>query len=419
MKLQISTLTIIFIIAFFTNELTAQIYGCTDQKANNFNSVATNNDGSCKYNLTIYNPPIKYLLPDEINETSGLAFFNGRLWTINDSGGLNALYAVDTITGEIVQRITIANSQNIDWESLASDDDYIYIGDFGNNSGNRDNLAIYSVLKSDIPLEGNATVSSNKITFTYSDYPGRIEKRSNNNFDCEAFIAAGDSLYLFSKNHENQHTKLYRLPKTSGDYIAKLITSFNSSGLITGADITNDGKEITLIGYVNNEWIPFTWLLFDFEGVNFFSGNKRRIDLLNIIATQTEAISYVNKKKTVVTSEGRYFKQTAYDFNSGLWTNSSPTSVLEVESSKFDFVLSPNPVSKSKLNIQIISLPVGEYQIEIFNSSGQLIDMTKYKVTKKDGVTKIKIRVGSYASGTYFVRMSSGSQMVEKKFVKK
>jgi len=400
-------------------DIYAQISGCTDTRANNYNSSATVNDGSCTYNVTINNPPVKFLLPDEIEETSGLAYLNGKLWTINDSGGLPMLYAFDTAVGQIVQRITIANATNIDWESLADDDEYIYIGDFGNNSGNRDDLAIYRVLKSEIPLEGDGTIESSKITFSYSDYSGKIEKRKYNNFDCEAFLAYGDSLYLFSKNHSDQQTKLYRLPNVPGDYVAELVTTFNTSGLITGADINNESHEVTLVGYVNNSWVPFTWLLFDFEGSSFFSGNKRRIDFINITATQTEGITYTIGKHEVITSEGHVlFSQTAYDFNSGLWTNFEPSVTPDLQAKKFDFRLSPNPVSKSKLTINIDKLPVGEYQIEVYDTLGNLIKINTYKVSRKDGADRVKIRVGNYAPGTYFVRMISGNQIVEKKFIK-
>ena len=404
----------------YGSELNAQIFGCTDSKANNFNPTATINDGSCTYNVTISNPHVKYLLPDEIDESSGLAYLNGKLWTINDSGGLPVLYAFDTISGQVIQRITVSNAENIDWESLAADDHYIYIGDFGNNLGNRDDLAIYRILKSEIPMEGNGIVESTKITFAYSDYAGKIEKRKFNNFDCEAFIAFGDSLYLFSKNIGNQHTKLYRLPKTPGDYVAELISTFNTSGLITGADINIASNEITLIGYVNQSWVPFTWLLFDFEGSNFFSGNKRRIDFINITATQTEAIAYLIGKHEVITSEGHVlFSQTAYDFNSGLWTDGNPSMISDVISEKFDFTLSPNPVSKNKLTIDINKLPVGDYQIEVYDTLGKLIKVNSYKVSIKDGANRIKIKVGDYKPGTYFVRMISGNQVVEKKFIKK
>jgi len=416
-KQKIFSVIVLSVFLFSSSNLFSQIYGCTDKRANNYNANATQNDGSCTYNLTIYNPLVKYLLPDEIDETSGLAYMDGKLFTINDSGGLPALYAFDTTTGEIIQRILIANATNIDWESLADDNDYIYIGDFGNNSGNRDDLAIYKVQKSDIPLEGDATIESEKITFSYPDYKGSVGFKRAHNFDCEAFIATADSLYLFSKNHENQKTKLYRLPKNSGDYIAELITTYNTSGLITGVDINRQTNQITLVGYVNNEWTPFTWLLFDYEGNNFFSGNKRRIDLFNIIATQTEAIAYTIDNNTVITSEGRLFAQTAFDFNSGIWTNDNISGFNDVESSLIDFTLSPNPISKGKLNIDIEKLPVGEYQVEIIDSLGNFLSINKYMLSKKSGA-RIKVKVINYVPGLYFVRISSGSQIVEKKFIK-
>lgn len=418
-KLHNYIVIIVTLLSLFVFNASAQVPGCTDPKANNYDPVATENDGSCTYNVTIYNPPFKYLLPDEIKESSGLAYFNGRLWTINDSEGLPVLYALDTINGQIVQRITIANAINIDWEALAADDQFVYIGDFGNNYGNRTDLTIYRVQKSDIPVGGNATIESTKLTFAYSDYPGRIENRKNNNFDCEAFIADTEFLYLFSKNHGDQMTKLYRLPKIPGEYVAELITTFNSSGLITGADINRNSNEITLIGYVDQSWIPFTWLLFDYEGINFFSGNKRRIDFLNIPATQTEAIVYTIGKHEVISSEGHIlFTQSAYNFNSALWTDTGPSGISEKATERFDFILSPNPVRKNKLSIKISNLPIGEYQLEIFDALGKLIRISSYKMNRKGGTSKIIIKVADFKSGTYFVRMRSGNQVVEKKFIR-
>lgn len=397
----------------------AQISGCTDPNANNYNPAATTNDGSCTYNVTLYNPPIKYLLPNEIRESSGLAIYNNRYWTINDSGGLPVLYAMDTISGEIVQRINVIGANNIDWEALAADDDYIYIGDFGDNAGIRDNLAIYRVEKSNIPSDGDGSISSEIITYTYSDAPSEKVKIRNHNFDCESLISTDNWLFLFSKNRGDQQSKLYRLPKQPGDYVAELITTYNTLGLITGADFNKADNEVTLVGYVDQSWIPFAWLLFDYEGENFFSGNKRRIDMPNIVASQTEAIVYTTGKHETITSEGHVlFSQSAYGFNSGNWTNGSPSSVEENAKEKFDIVLSPNPVKKSKLSIEITNLPIGVYQLEIYDTMGQIIEIKKYSMSKKSGKTLIKVKVESYPVGTYFVRLSSGNQIIERKFIK-
>ena len=413
--------TSLFILIFFGSGFlfSQDNPGCTDSQANNYDSNADYNDGSCTYNPTISNPDFKYLLSDVVEETSGLIFWNDVLWTINDSGNDPILFSIDTTTGNILQEITVSNAVNVDWESLAQDDNHIYIGDFGNNSGARDDLGIYKVKKADIPGSGNGSVSSTHITFSYPDFKEIPEKRKYNNFDCEAIICIEDSLYMFSKNWGNEKTKLYRLPKDEGDYTAELLKEYDVSGLVCGADYNRESKEVTLVGYTNNNYVPFLWLLFDYHDNNLFSGNKRRIDLLNISATQTEAIAYADGKAGFITSEGSViFTQSAYGFSTNMWTDTLTTGIGVKEAKEFDFVLSPNPVQKSKLTVFIEKLPVGDYQIELFDTSGSIIQITDYKVKTDRGSVKVKLKVGHLKAGLYFVRMRSVHTIVEKKFIK-
>ena len=301
-----------------------QMHGCTDPEAKNFDPSANWNDGSFKYKTTIYNPPFKYLLTSEVSETSGLIFYNNALWTINDSGNAPVLYKLSPETGEILQRIKITNATNKDWEDLAQDEKNIYIGDFGNNMGKRNELKILKLSKSKIPRSGDSSVAVQLIEFSYPDFPEKTIKKKKNNFDCEAMICIEDSLYIFTKNRGDQQTKLYRLPKDAGVFQAQYIETFDSKGLITGADYHAERKEVILIGYTNKTWQPFVWLLFDYEENKLFSGNKRRIDMLNIPATQTEGIAYINGKNCVITSEGHpLFSQTAYDFSTKKWIRES------------------------------------------------------------------------------------------------
>mgnify|MGYP001108982093 CR=1 FL=1 len=297
-----------------------QIDGCTDPEAKNFDPSANWNDGSCKYKTTIYNPSFKYLLPEEVSETSGLIYYNKALWTINDSGNAPILYKLAPESGEVIQRIQIANAKNKDWEDLAQDESHIYIGDVGNNSGKRNKLFIYLVEKNNIPISGDTSITAQTIEFSFPDHPEKTIKKKNNNFDCEAMVCIDDSLYLFSKNRGDEQTKLYRLPKNPGIYHAEYLETFNVKGLITGADYNNELQEVILVGYTNKSWQPFVWLLFDYKQQHFFSGNKRRIDMLNITATQIESVAYINGRKSVITSEGHpLFSQTAYDFDTGKW----------------------------------------------------------------------------------------------------
>ena len=50
-----------------------------------------------------------------VEETSGLAFINGRLWTHNDSDGEPKIYCIDTVNGQVIGSKVIAGVTNEDW----------------------------------------------------------------------------------------------------------------------------------------------------------------------------------------------------------------------------------------------------------------------------------------------------------------
>ena len=414
-------LIFLFFLANFYFTSFSQTVGCTDPQANNYNHEATINDGSCTYNITLFTPKLKYVLPDEIDETSGLAFFMNGLWTLNDSGGEPVIYKLDTATGTIVQRVRVGNATNVDWEDMTDDSLFVYVGDFGNNSGNRKDLKIYKVKKSDIPTSGDVTVGAEIINFYYPDQPDKkIEKRRYNNFDCEAVIAMDDSLYLFSKDWQDQKTRVYALPKVPGDYAAKLVDAFDVSGLITAADYNAKSNEVVLLGYTNQSWIPFTWLLFDFDGHHFFSGNKRRIDMPNIMTTQTEGFAYVEGEEAILSSEKTSLgAQSAYDFNTGKWTGSHPSFVIENGGNKFDFVISPNPVEGSKIVINVTNIPDGEYKLLLYDSSGRLLQYKKIVLKRKKGKLMLNLKTYKLAPGSYTLRLMNGDKALSKTFIKK
>ena len=178
----------------------AQVYGCPDPAANNYNASATANDGSCTYANVSLTPALNANLTDTLNETSGLLWWNKQVWTHDDSGGQPDLYSVDVSNGGILKTVTVTNATNVDWEDIAQDDKFIYIGDFGNNAhGNRTDLKIYRVKKADV--KNNIAITASVIRFSYSDQTDFTPQASNNtNFDCEAMVVYGDSLFLFSKN---------------------------------------------------------------------------------------------------------------------------------------------------------------------------------------------------------------------------
>lgn len=276
-----------------------QVRGCTDPLSNNYNPLAVVNDGSCTYNSASVSPLSTVELPTEVVETSGLIRWGNRLVTHNDSNDTN-LYVLDSITGVVAQTFPLAGVTNKDWEDIAQDDEYIYIGDFGNNSkGNRTNLRIIKIEKASLEI---GTTVKEEINFTYADQTDFTPKKGNKtDFDCEAMIVSQDSIYLFTKQWTGKKTALYALPKTPGTHSAQFKATLDVDGLITGAAYMPDKQVVVLLGYSGTVQ-PFLYLLYDFKGHDFFSGNKRKVSL-SLSFHQTEGIASSNGIDYFITNE--------------------------------------------------------------------------------------------------------------------
>jgi hypothetical protein len=295
--------------ALATTKANAQVTGCTDPVATNFNATATVNDGSCTYANVSRTPVSKFTPPAVLEENSGLIYWNEKLWTHNDGGNPAALYELDTL-GNLIRTITISNATNNDWEDIAQDNDYIYIGDFGNNaSGNRTDLKIYRVAKTDV-LAGN-TVTATTINFSYADQTNFSPTANNaTDFDCEAMIVAGGNIYLFTKQWISNQTSLYELPTTPGTYSATKLGTYNVAGLITGADVVADRRMIILSGYTNGTLARFIFMLYDYTGNGFLNANKRKVTITG--NGQFEGIAFRNPEYIYISRE--YFSTTFLGF---------------------------------------------------------------------------------------------------------
>lgn len=95
---------------------------------------------------TLYVDILAYM-PKYLNETSGLAVIDGDVWTQNDTYGQNKLYRLDHDLTGIAQVVTINNSRNRDWEDLAQDQQFLYVGDIGNNLAKRKGGVIYKIAR--------------------------------------------------------------------------------------------------------------------------------------------------------------------------------------------------------------------------------------------------------------------------------
>ena len=249
--------------------------GCTDPKASNFDSTATEEDDSCKYEILNVSPEWSIELDQQIRETSGLILWDEALWTMNDDTDTR-LYGLNASTGEITDDYMLPGVVNQDWEEIAQDEDFIYVGDFGNNMGNRDNLHILRIDKFSLKA-GKPSIDT--IWFSFSDQQNPASTGFNQTeFDCEAFVVSSDSIYLFTKQWLSGNTSQYVLPKLPGSYVAQKRAVFNIQGQVTGATYLEHERLLVLCAYAGLMQ-PFLHLFYDYQGDNFFSGKQQRVNI--------------------------------------------------------------------------------------------------------------------------------------------
>ena len=253
----------------------AQISGCTDPLSKNYNSLATINDGSCAYVSVKIKPKYSVKLNALLKETSSLIQSDSLLWTSNDNTE-TVLYGMNA-KGVIQNKIQLKNVTNTDWEEISQDSDYFYIGDFGNNlTGNRKDLQILRIEKKSLNTEKQKI---DTLSFSYSNQKDfKTNKANATNFDCEAFIVSGENIYLFTKQWKERKTSIFQIPKFPGKHIAQLKESYDVDGLVTSATFLPEKKLLVLAGY-SRFLSPFVYLFYDYNGSDFFSGNKRKINI--------------------------------------------------------------------------------------------------------------------------------------------
>ncbi|MCJ8340700.1 MAG: hypothetical protein MJK10_19725 [Pseudomonadales bacterium] len=191
-------------------------------------------------------------LDPRLDEISGLATSDNKIWGINDSGGEATLYAFDPQTYQLIQSIMLPRALNTDWEDLAQDSHFIYVADTGNNFAIRQSLNIYKVPLDKIQAKGAAEVASitdtQVLTIEYADRKGILPRKSHN-FDSEALTVVNDKLWLFSKNREDAQTKLYKIDRGRREQLVAPVARYPVDGLITAADYSAANNKLLLLGY--------------------------------------------------------------------------------------------------------------------------------------------------------------------------
>jgi len=155
---------------------------------------------------------------DQVIEASGLVASRqnpGGLWAHNDSGDSARIFAM-TAEGEHLAQLTLAETSAYDWEDMALGPgpepgvDYLYLGDIGDNSNNRESIVIQRVeepaLPTDIP-----ELPSVPFALKYPDGPRDAETLLSDPVTGDLYIVAkvwkGEAgVYRYPAPHEPGET---------------------------------------------------------------------------------------------------------------------------------------------------------------------------------------------------------------------
>lgn len=249
-------------------------------------------------------------------EISGLEYYKENIvFAHNDGGHSPTLFQLSTEELNPVKKTLINDQSNFDWEDISSDFDHVYLGDFGNNFGDRNSLTIAKIKKSNLSEAG---ASSENIFFSYGDQESKIASQDHN-FDCEAMVHYDKELFLFTKNRGNKKTHLYRLPAEAGTYSIKKLDEFDTDGLVTGASLNKDNSVLALLGYNFRDdggFDPFIWLFYDFAGNDFFGGKKVRLEISS--TNQFEAICFKDYSTLILSHESENSLENAILFTTDI-----------------------------------------------------------------------------------------------------
>jgi len=264
----------------------------------------------------VYGSPVHLadLEDQSINESSGIVASRRNadlFWTHNDSGDGPFIYAFDR-QGKRRGVWKITGASATDWEDIAIGPgpqrgrSYIYIGDIGDNSNKRDEIIVYRVLE---PLIASEDWSSTKKSPRNTSPADVIRlKYPDGKHNAETLLvhpSTGD-LYIVTKvmgGSAGVYKLRAPLPKSGvTTRIAEVRFSSRTIGLITGGDISPDGRRIVLCDYFG----ACEFVLPKRQGVAFDSIWKEPPVLISLgTRKQGEAICYTaDGSALLATSEG-------------------------------------------------------------------------------------------------------------------
>jgi len=191
----------------------------------------------------------------EITEASGMVASRRHpdvLWVHNDSGSEPILYALNP-QGKCLGRFHVTQAQARDWEDIAIGpgpdpaQDFLYIGDIGDNRAQRDSITVYRVpeprVAQSVPLILGRTAPVQAIQLAFPDKAR----------DAETLLVdplSGD-IYIISKREF--FSRVYRAahPQSVTDVTTMKLVGLLPWGFAVAGDISSDGQWIIVRGMFN------------------------------------------------------------------------------------------------------------------------------------------------------------------------
>ena len=189
--------------------------------------------------------PYVELKSSKLKESSGICSSpsSSFLWSHNDSGDDPRIFSFQP-SGRLHRILKVKNAKAVDWEDICAFESdgksYLAIGDIGDNLSKRKNLEVYITKQ---PQEKNKSLKAKScIKVRFPDGP----------VNCEglAYDPVTKQLVLFTKEFLQCRLFGFDVRDWAEDQsvTAEFITSFQLP-LVTGADISRDGKHLVLVTY--------------------------------------------------------------------------------------------------------------------------------------------------------------------------
>lgn len=264
-----------------------------------------------------YGPPVTLarIANPAVTESSGLVASRltpGLYWTHNDSGDGPFLYALDA-NGKSRGVWRVAGAAARDWEDIAAGPGphpgkpYLYVGDIGDNSSSRADITVYRIPEPTVAGAIQATKAKPQTTATADIIRLRYPDGKH---DAEALMvhpATGDVYIITKVAFGNPAIYQARVPLnvsgvTTLRRVGELRVPSLFGGVITGGDISPDGRRVALCDYFEGYELVLPEMSSNFDEIW-----KQRMSIIDIGKRQQgEAIAYrLDGKALLMTSEGR------------------------------------------------------------------------------------------------------------------